>query len=106
MKPKLLLFSLLAVVCPSMAFALGFRLPDLDAFATARGEAFAATADNPSAIYYNPAGVTQLTGDNFRGGLDGIYLDPTFSPPPGAPNHGRTYHLQNNFAAVPQLFYT
>jgi len=29
----------------------GFRLPDQDAFATARGEAFAATADNPSAIY-------------------------------------------------------
>ena len=30
--------------------AAGFRLPDQDAFATARGEAFAATADNASAI--------------------------------------------------------
>ncbi|MGB8168220.1 MAG: outer membrane protein transport protein, partial [Chthoniobacteraceae bacterium] len=30
--------------------------------ATARGDAFAATADNPSAIYYNPAGITQLDG--------------------------------------------
>ena len=33
------------------AHAGGFRLPDQDAFATARGEAFAATADNPSAVY-------------------------------------------------------
>ena len=42
--------------------ANGFRLPDQDAFATARGEAFVATADNPSAIYYNPAGITQIRG--------------------------------------------
>src|SRR5450756_1122975 len=105
-KTSLLLATTLSALAAVKVYANGFSLPDQDAFATARGEAFAATADNPSAIYYNPAGITQLTGDNFRGGLDGIYLDPTFSPPPGAPNHGRTYHLQNNFAAVPQLFYT
>ena len=40
--------------------ALGIRIADQDARATARGNAFAATADNPSAIYYNPAGITQL----------------------------------------------
>ncbi len=48
-----------------MAFGLGSRLPDQDAEATARGNAFTATADNPSAIFYNPAGIMQL-GD----GLD------------------------------------
>ena len=37
------------------AFAEGIRLNDQDAFATGRGNAFAATADNPSALYYNPA---------------------------------------------------
>jgi long-chain fatty acid transport protein len=42
----------------------GFRLPDQDAFATARGEAFAATADNASANYYNPVGISQLKGWN------------------------------------------
>ena len=47
------------------ASANGFGLPDQDAFATARGEAFVATADNPSAIYYNPAGITQLAGQQF-----------------------------------------
>jgi long-chain fatty acid transport protein len=82
--------------------ANGFGLPDQDAFATARGEAFAATADNPSAIFYNPSGITQLEGDNFRSGVYGIHLDPSYSPP----NSGQTYHSSDDFAAVPQLFYT
>jgi long-chain fatty acid transport protein len=85
--------------------ANGFGLPDQDAFATARGEAFVATADNPAAIYYNPAGITQLKGNNLRGGIYGIYLDPSYSPPKSAPNSGNTYHSSENFAAVPQLFY-
>jgi long-chain fatty acid transport protein len=42
--------------------ALGIRVPDQDPFAIARGNAFVATADNPSAIYYNPAGITQIEG--------------------------------------------
>lgn len=91
---------------PRAALAGGFRLPDQDAFATARGEAFAATADNPSAIYYNPAGITQLEGNNFRAGVYGIYLDPSYNPPAGAPNHGKTYDSSKNYAAVPQFFYT
>jgi long-chain fatty acid transport protein len=86
--------------------ANGFALPDQDAFATARGEAVVATANNPSAIYYNPAGITQLEGDNLRGGVYGIYLDPSYRPPSGAPNSGHTYYEQDNFAAVPQIFYT
>jgi long-chain fatty acid transport protein len=49
-------------VIPSSAFALGFRITDHGAEATARGGAFVATADNPSAIYHNPAGITQLEG--------------------------------------------
>ncbi len=86
--------------------ANGFRLADQDAFATARGEAFAATADNPSAIYYNPAGITQLEGSDLRSGIYGIYLDPSFSPTNGASNSGKTYHSSDKLAAVPQLFYT
>jgi long-chain fatty acid transport protein len=84
------------------ASANGFRLPDQDAFATARGEAFVATADNPSAIYYNPAGITQLEGNNLRGGLYGIYLDSSYRPQ----NSDNTYHNSDNLAAVPQIFYT
>src|ERR1017187_6716917 len=85
---------------PLTLSANGFRLADQDAFATARGEAFVATADNPSAIYYNPAGITQLEGNNLRSGIYGIYLDPSYSPP----NSGNTYHIEKQLAAVPQLF--
>jgi long-chain fatty acid transport protein len=84
------------------ALATGFRLPDQDAFATGRGEAFVATADNPSAIYYNPAGISQLEGQNLRGGIYGIYLDPMYTPN----GSQTTYHNQDKLAAVPQLFYT
>ncbi len=88
------------------AAANGFGLPSQDAFATARGEAFVATADNASAIYYNPAGITQLTNSNFRTGVYGINYNPTFQPPKDAPNHGKTYNSTVTYAAIPQFFYT
>ncbi|MGA2280626.1 MAG: outer membrane protein transport protein [Verrucomicrobiota bacterium] len=101
-----LLTLMISVALTWKASANGFRLADQDAFATARGEAFVATADNPSAIYYNPAGITQLEGNELRGGLYGIYLDSSFNPPSSAPNHGHTYDEQDNYAVAPQLFYT
>lgn len=94
------------LAAPLMLLANGMRLVSQDGFAAARGEAFVATADNPSAIYYNPAGIVQLEGDELRLGIYGLYLDPTFEPPSGAPNSGNTYHIENNLAAAPQLFYT
>lgn len=50
----------LIVTLPSLSPGLGIRIADQDARATARGNAFSATADNPSAIYYNPAGISFL----------------------------------------------
>ncbi len=94
----LLVFSLL----PSMAFALGFRLPDQDATATARGEAFAATADNASAIYYNPAGLGFLDGQRFRLGTYAIELRTDFSPEGG----GEGIHNKHEIQGIPQIFYT
>src|ERR1039457_3919650 len=101
-----LLAIMISGVLALKASANGFRLVDQDAFATARGEAFVATADNPSAIYYNPAGITQLEGNNVRAGLYGIYLDPSYQPPSGVANSGNTYYIGKKFAAVPQFFYT
>jgi long-chain fatty acid transport protein len=86
--------------------ANGFGLASQDAFATARGEAFAATADNPSAIYYNPAGITQITGTSLRSGLYSIYIDPTFQPPGTAANAGQTYSTGKHYNFIPQLFLT
>ena len=102
---KLLIAAVLGGL-PLTLSANGFRLADQDAFATARGEAFVATADNPSAIYYNPAGITQLEGEDLRSGIYGIYLDPSYNPPGSAANGGNTYHSSDNLAAVPQFFYS
>jgi len=44
------------------AYGLGIRQPEQGAAATAQNDAFTAQADNPSAIYYNPAGLLQITG--------------------------------------------
>jgi long-chain fatty acid transport protein len=91
-------------ICSSTSklLATGFRLPDQDAFATARGEAFVATADNPSAIYYNPAGISQLYGNNLRAGIYSIYLDPGYT----SPATGKTYDNQDKLHGVPQFYYT
>jgi len=91
---------------PLVAFGNGLRLPSQDGFATARGEAFVATADNPSAIYYNPAGLAQLDGTQLRSGIYGLYYDPTYQPPKGAPNAGKTYEIKKQFAASPQFFFS
>src|SRR5438093_6439788 len=83
MKPRVLLLVTLSFLAPSFSFGLGTRIVDQDAAATARGEAFVATADNPSAIYYNPAGITQLDGFEARAGLYGIGLHVHDSPETG-----------------------
>src|SRR5215831_5374988 len=51
---------------PGITFGLGSRVPNQDPEAIGRANAFAATADNPSALYYNPAGITQLDGQNVQ----------------------------------------
>ena len=53
---------LLSLLLPSAACADGFRNPFQSAVAVAQGNAFAAQADDASAIFYNPAGMTQLHG--------------------------------------------
>jgi len=103
-KLKLLLFGFMVWSARNVK-ANGFGLPDQDAFATARGEAFVATADNASAIYYNPAGIAQLAGNNLRGGIDSVYYEPNYQPPGGKPNTGQTYYSSDNFAFLPQLYY-
>jgi len=84
------------------ADALGLRVPNQDASAIARGNAFVATADNPSAIYYNPAGITQLGGHNFQAGslfYLGIYCD--YQSPTG-----QDFDNDPEFIAAPTFQYT
>ena len=66
---SILFLSTISILSPSsISFAEGFRVLDQGAAATGQGAAFSAQADNPSAIHYNPAGMTQLEGIQFSAG--------------------------------------
>lgn len=63
------------LLLPINSFGLGIRITNQDGTAVARGNAFTATADNPSALYYNPAGITQLEGSQLQAGVYALVLD-------------------------------
>lgn len=91
----------LLALFPLRALGLGSRIPNQDAAAIARGNAFVATADNPSALYYNPAGITQLEGHNAQiGSLFYLNIDVDHESPSGK----RTKN-DSEIIAVPQLHY-
>lgn len=85
---------------PMNSPAGAFRLPNQDPEAIARGDAEAATADNPSAIYYNPAGITQLTGQSVRVGLYVISPGEKYTSPSGV-----TAKAKSDLEPVPQVYY-
>jgi len=98
----LLLCVALLELAPARVFGLGFRIPNQDASAVARGNAFVATADNPSAIYYNPAGITQLEGQNIQiGALNYFGINTYYESPSGSDNNTDFEDIP-----VPQLHYT
>jgi len=79
---------------------VGLRLPNQDPEAIARGNAFVATADNPSAIYYNPAGITQLEGQNIHAGAYFLSTGVQYESPTG-----QKTETKSDFNTVPQLYY-
>ena len=91
------LLALIPVVLSASGTQVGFK----DAFATARGNAFVATADNPSAIYYNPAGLTQLQGQE----LSATAYFVRFNADYHSALTGRTSSLKTETQLLPQVYY-
>ena len=91
------------MVCrPTRVEALGFRIPNQDAEAIARGNAFVATADNPSALYYNPAGITQLEGYHFQYGMHSLAVNSEFV----SSTTGVRARTRSEIQPVPQFYAT
>ncbi len=76
--------SIVLVVVPHHAQADGFRNPFHDAAAIGQGNAFAAQADNAAAVFYNPAGMTQLPRLQHSGGMQFISVNTKFTSSSGA----------------------
>ena len=77
MKVKVITFVIFVTLSLQSAFAGGFQLNEQNARAMAMGGAFTAVSNDPSAIYFNAAGLTQLTGINIM--LGTTLIAPTFS---------------------------
>lgn len=86
---------------PAACYGIGLRIPDQDPKAIARGNAFVATADNPSAIYYNPAGITLGEGHAVSFSTYNITLGSTYEAP-----GGNTTKTKESLEMVPQLYYS
>ncbi|GIW73014.1 MAG: membrane protein [Planctomycetota bacterium] len=76
----------------------GFQLQDFDAKALGMANAFAATADNPAAVYFNPAGLTQLD-PGLHGSAASVMIvpDTEFRADAG---HGRDTEMEADFVAL------
>ena len=59
MKSRLILLSVFALLISTSLFAGGFQLNEHGARAMALGGAFTGVANDPSAVYWNGAGISQ-----------------------------------------------
>ena len=65
-------------VADSVVYAGAFGLDEQGAAAMGRANAFAAQADDPTALFYNPAGIGQLSGTQISVGTTLIVPSTTF----------------------------
>src|SRR3989344_910140 len=86
----------------SGARAAGFAITPQGAAATGKSAAFTAQADDPSAIYYNPAGISQLSAPEFLLGTTVIIPRTTYTPSPN--QGGRKAREENQTFFLPQMY--
>src|SRR5688572_5270623 len=99
----------LACLLATSAFGSGFLIPEQGAKAASMAGAFAATADDPSAIFYNPAGIAQQRKMAVYAGTTLINFTNEFTGDPNSPvaageeaSYKRhTFNIPNMYAVVP-----
>ncbi|MES0370692.1 MAG: outer membrane protein transport protein [Mariprofundaceae bacterium] len=86
------------LILPNLSFAAGAAQ---GAKANGMAAAFVAVADDASAIAYNPAGITQLSGSHLYAGVIGIAPRTKYTSPAGV-----SQNMKSQFFAAPYLYYT
>lgn len=104
MEAVLASFVILVTVFSAKAFGIGsggYRNEVVDAEAAGKGFSFVAQADNPSAVQYNPAGLTQLEGSQITVGY--AYEAPRFSVDSKAT--GDNVNMQKQVFYLPNVYF-
>jgi len=102
-------FSVLAaclLLAPTSSFGAGFALFEHGARAVGLGGAFGATADDPTAIYYNPAGIAFLPGTQFAAGVYLITESATFKGANPYPGQGYSADIKKQIFFPPHVYLT
>ncbi len=101
----------LAIGAASLCYGSAFSVNELGARATGMGTAFIATADDGSALYYNPAGIAFQTGTHLQ--LDnavvvGLFRFTPSDTPPGqvVPANGFSESIRPHFIPLAFLYAT
>jgi len=106
MSRRRLVYSFLTVVftlfLSTSAFASGFALYEGSARGNVLGAGLVASADDPSAVFYNPAGITQLKGKQVMAGFTAITPMITVESSNGA----REDDFKRNWYFPPHAYYT
>jgi long-chain fatty acid transport protein len=84
-------------------FASGYSIYEQGARAMANAGAFTARADDPSAMFFNPAGIVQLKGQRFNFGTTAIFLTGSSFD---SDLSGNSFDQVDNMAWPVNLYYT
>ncbi len=99
MKSKTPLFVSVCALGTGSVLANGFNVPVQSPEATARGNAWLATANTAAAVYYNAAGLTQIKSTEVEVGAYAVMLGLEADLDSGA--HAKA---DNNWAVLPQIY--
>ncbi|HUT83911.1 MAG TPA: outer membrane protein transport protein, partial [Thermodesulfobacteriota bacterium] len=101
-KKIILLLIAFFLFIPSISFGGGFLIYNQDAAATGQGLAFTAQADNPSAVFYNPAAINRLDGTQFSSGSTIIMPQTSFK----SALTGSKTDMESHIYLLPNIFIT
>lgn len=109
-RPILGCITILAAAAP-LSYGSAFAVNELGARAQGMGGAYTSIANDPSAIFFNPAGIAFLKGTNFQ--MDNLVVAGQFrfiptDPPPGTtvPEKGFSGATSQPFIPIASLYFT
>lgn len=95
-----------ALLVPTLVFGAGFALFEHGARGVALGGAFGANADDPTALYFNPAAVAFMNGTQAAGGAYFITLASDFEGVDPYPGKGYSASQKSQIFYPPHVYVT